>query len=45
VFGKTLKLETGDNKIITFSTKMADEILWASPRVKFGLKMLSNTQA
>jgi hypothetical protein len=31
VFAKTLELEMTDNKIITLSTKMADETLWNSP--------------
>jgi hypothetical protein len=31
VFGKTLKLETGNNETIVFSTKMINETLWTSP--------------
>jgi hypothetical protein len=45
IFGKTLELETADNKIIALSTKMTDETLRISPSEQFWSKMPFNTQA
>jgi hypothetical protein len=45
VFGKILELEMGDNKIITLSTKMTDEILWTLPSSQIWSKMPFNMQA
>jgi hypothetical protein len=39
IFGKTLELETADNKIIALSTKMTDETLRISPSEQIWSKM------